>query len=127
MKPIGFIKEHSDYPFAKKLNPFYLLKKEEVSHRQEILKYLKKGILCVSLMGLAEDAEENNMGFIAVDTDGEWCWPEYLYNYLEKYPNFKIEEDFIKHVLKNKEKEIELSEEELLKIEKEFLKIAGFK
>jgi hypothetical protein len=51
-----------------------------------------------ALNGIAEDDEENNMGFIAVDTDGEWFWPEYLYNYLEKYPNFKIEEEFVTHV-----------------------------
>lgn len=126
MKFIGFVTEHGDDPFAKKLD-FYLSEKKFTPQRDIIIAYLKNGKLCVPFMGIAQDEDENDIGYIAVDTDGEWLWPEYLINYLEKYPNFKIEEEFVEHVLKNKDKEIKVTEEEISKLEKEFYKIAGFK
>jgi hypothetical protein len=127
MKFIGFIKEQDEYSFGKSLKKDYLYSQKETEHRNEILDYLKRGKLCLALMGLAEDDDEKRMGTISVYTDGEWFWPDYLNGYLKNFKNFKIDEDFTKHVLKNKEKEVELTEEELLKLEKEFSRIAGFK
>lgn len=124
MKFIGFIKEHDEYFFAKDLQKYYLADTEENKYRNEVLEYLKKGVLCAAIMGIAEDIDEERMGYVAVDTDGEWYWPEYLTNYLKKYQNFKIDEDFVKHVLKNKDKKVELSEEEVSELENEFFKIA---
>lgn len=124
MKFIGFIKKHGDDFFAKDLQKYYLAGTEENMHRNEVLEYLKKGVLCAAIMGIAEDNDEERMGYVGVDTDGEWYWPEYLINYLKKYQNFKLNEDFVEHVLKNKDKKIELSEEEVSELENEFFKIA---
>lgn len=84
-------------------------------------------MLCVPFMGIAQDEDDNDIGYIAVDTDGEWLWPEYFVNYLEKYPNFKVEDNFVQYVLQHKDREIVVSEEEISKLEKEFCRIAGFK
>lgn len=126
MKFVGFIKDHGNDPFAHKRS-FYFTEAEENPNKDTVLEYLKKGELCVAFMGGAEDIDEEMIGLISVYTDGEWLWPKYFINYLEKYPNFKIEEEFVQHVLKNKDKGIKVTEEESLKLEKEFYKIAGFK
>ena len=60
--------------------------------------------------------------YYACYTDGIWLWPQYIIEYIKKYPNIKLDEDFVKHVLRNKEKKIDLSEEECSKIEKEYYK-----
>lgn len=126
MKFVGFIKDHGNDPFAHSRS-FYFTQNEVNPNKDVVLAYLKQGALCVALLGGAEDIDEEMIGFIAVYTDGEWLWPEYFINYIEKYPNFKIEEEFVQHVLKNKDKGIKVTEEESLKLEKEFYKIAGFK
>lgn len=126
MKFIGFISEHDNYSFAKERS-FYFNGKDVDANMQLVLDYLKRGELCVPLMGGAEDVDEEMIGLISIYTDGEWLWPKYFINYLEKYPNFKIEEEFVQHVLKNKDKEIEVTEEDVSKLEKEFYRIAGFK
>jgi len=124
MEFIGFIKKHDDYFFARDLQKYYLAGTEENIHRNEVIEYLKKGILCGAIMCIAEDTDDERMGSVSAYTDGEWYWPEYLVNYLKKYQNFKIDEDFVKHVLKNKDKKIELNEEEVSELENEFFKIA---
>lgn len=123
MEFIGFIKKHDNYIFAKDLQKYYLSGTEEDIHRNEVIEYLKKGILCGAIMCIAEDAD-GDMGSVSAYTDGEWYWPEYLVNYLKKYQNFKLDKIFVKHVLKNKDKKIELSEEEVSELENEFFKIA---
>lgn len=125
MKLIGFIKEHGEFKFSKSLDNYIDLD-IPTPERVEVINYLQKGTLCVALMGVAEHQEEI-MGYIGVDTDGEWLWPQYLIGYLKKYPNFKIESDFIKHILKSKGKQIILSDEENILLERKFYKEAGFK
>jgi hypothetical protein len=125
MKFIGFIKEHDNDSFAKELRNFYLAENIGTSHRQEIIEYLKKGVMCVAFMGLVEDEDEELMGKISIYTDGVWYWPEYFLNYLTKYPNFKVEDGFVQHVIANKNKRIELSENKLLELEEQFYKLAG--
>jgi len=127
MKFIGFVKEHGDDPFAHKLKPYYLSGNDINPHRETVIEYLKKGMLCVPFMGIAQDEDDNDIGYIAVDTDGEWLWPEYFVNYLEKYPNFKVEDNFVQYVLQHKDREIVVTEENISKLEKEFYRIAGFK
>jgi hypothetical protein len=34
-------------------------------------------------------------------TDGNFVWPAYFSYYLRKYPNYKIDSDFLKHLEKN--------------------------
>ena len=131
MNYFGFIKEHDDYDFATNINELIVDEGAENPKRIEIIEYLKKGELCAAHMGSVEDAmnprfndetfEDNDfMGYIAVYTDGVWFWPEYIVNYLQKYPKFKIDDVFVKHVIKNKNKKITISEEEIMKLEKEF-------
>lgn len=71
--------------------------------------------------------DDNFIGYAAVDTDGEWFWPEYIVAYLEKYPTMSIDEKFVSYVLKNKKKEIKLSEEEVAELEKLYLSKADSK
>ncbi|WP_038007735.1 hypothetical protein [Terrimonas ferruginea] len=126
MKFVGFIAEHAKDPFAQKRS-YYFKEKDINPNKDDVLAYLKRGELCVPLMGGAEDVDEEMIGLISIYTDGEWLWPKYFINYLEKYPNFKIEEEFVQHVLKNRAKEVTVTEEEVSKLEKEFYRIAGFK
>ena len=136
MKYFGFIKEHGDYNYSINVKDLILDNNIESPQRIEVLKYLKKGKLCIAWMGFVEDAmnprfndedfEDNDfMGFTAVDTDGKWYWPQYIVNYLEKYPTMKIDDSFVDYVVQNKSKEIKLSEDEISKLEKEYLKKTG--
>ena len=138
MKYFGFIKEHGDYDYATDIKDLVVDGNLENPKRDEIIKYLEKGVLCVAWMGFVEDAlnprfndksyDENDfMGYTAINTDGIWYWPEYIINYIEKYPTIKINEDFVNYVLENKNKKIKLSEKEVSKLEKEYLSKASFK
>ena len=137
MKYFGFIKEHDDEKYADSIKRMIMEENTENTYREDVLKYLKKGKLCVPFMGCVEDAnnpkfntddydDDDFIAYRAVLTDGEWLWPEYIVSYLEKYPTIKINQDFINHVLKNKDKEITLSQEEIMKIENDYYKFIGF-
>lgn len=54
---------------------------------------------------------------------GKSIWPTISI----KYPIVKMEEEFVQQMLKNRAKEINVTEEEISKLEKEFYRIAGFK
>jgi hypothetical protein len=135
MKYFGFIKEHDNYEYSINIQDLIKEKNTENPHRKEVIEYLEKGKLCVAWMGCVEDAmnprfndedyEDNDfMGYAAVDTDGEWYWPEYVVNYLKKYPTINIDENFVNYVIKNKNNEIQLSEEEVSSLEKKYLEKA---
>lgn len=132
MKYFGFIKEHDDYKYSVSIKDLIKEKNTESPHIKEVIEYLEKGNLCVAWMGGVEDAmnprfneenyEENDfMGYSAVDTDGEWFWPEYIVNYLKKYKTISIDKNFVNYVLKNKDREVNLSEEQISKLEKLYL------
>lgn len=136
MKYFGFVKEHENKSYSKKIKDLINDDNKENPHKEEVLKYLKEGELCVPFMGCVENAYDPNFNtdkydddaFIAyssVNTDGEWFWPQYIITYIEKYPKIKIDSVFVNHVLKNKK--INLSEDEISKLEKEYLKKSGFK
>lgn len=135
MKYFGFIKEHDNYDYAKPIADFK--SDTENPHRQEVIDYLKKGKLCVPFMGCVENVFDPNFdtedyeddtftAYMAIDTDGTWYWPRYIVAYLELYPKLKIADDFLKHALKNKDAEITISDEEILKLEKNYYEKAGF-
>lgn len=138
MKYFGFIIEHGNEDYSSSVKNLILDENIENTSRIEVIKYLKKGELCVAWMGFVENAmnpsfndenfEDNDfMGFTSVYTDGQWYWPDYIVNYLEKYPTMKIDDEFVEHVINNKSKEIKLSEKEISKLEKEYLDQASFK
>lgn len=138
MKYFGFIKEHENKNYAKSIKELMNDGNLENIYREEVLEYLKKGKLCVPFMGCVENVnhpnfntddydDDNFIAYLAINTDGTWFWPEYIITYIEKYPTIKIDNDFVKYVLKNKNKEIKISEEVISKLEKEYLSKAGFK
>lgn len=138
MKYFGFINEHENKNYAKSIKDLINEDNKENLHREEVLKYLKRGVMCVPFMGCVENAFDPNfntdeydddefIAYSAIDTDGEWFWPQYIVNYIEKYPSIKIDPNFLKYILKNKDREIKLSEAEIYQLENEYLKKAGFK
>lgn len=138
MKCFGFIKEHDNYKFAINAKELISDSNKENPYRKEVVDYLKRGKLCVAWMGCIENVYDPNfntdeyedddfIAYSAVDTDGEWFWPRYIINYIEKYPSIKIDPNFVKYVLKNKDRELKLSEDEISKLEKEYLKKVGLK
>ncbi|MBL7730353.1 MAG: hypothetical protein JNM88_04180 [Chitinophagaceae bacterium] len=126
MKYTGFISEIDDYAFAKSLKGYYLGTSLVNANRESIITYLKSGTLCVPFMGVAEDEDETVMGKISVLTDGEWFWPDYLASFIKKYPNFRIDPEFERHVLKNQGRKIQVEETAIAALEKEFLTKARF-
>jgi hypothetical protein len=138
MKHVGFIKQHEgSLTFSKDIG-YYTENTKPHRDRDKIIDYLKKGNLCVPLMGCVENVmdplfntddydDPSFIAYIAVVTDGEYFWPEYFVTYLEMYPNFKIDERFAKHAVANIENPPVLSEEKIIELEKEYLLKAGFK
>ena len=103
MKYFGFIKEHDQGNYAKNISELILSDQQENTHRNMVLEYLKKGELCVALMGFVENAnspyfdtdtydddDDDFIGYLSIYTDGKWFWPEYIIAYIEKYPNIII-------------------------------------
>lgn len=131
MKYFGFIKEHNNNKFSVSIDN--LIDKDttiKTEDRELVINYLKKGMLCVPLMGFVEDLlnEDNSFtSYISILTDGTWCWPEYIISYIENYPNFKIEEKFLKYIQKKSKREVQVSEEKILILEKQILLDLGFK
>lgn len=119
MKYVGFIKEHDDYGCAMPL-AYYTSESRFLFPKEQTIDYLKEGILCLAVMEIVSDLDGVRMGSSSVLTDGKWCWPDYLKGYISKYPTFSLPEEFIKDSLQSGK--ISLSDEELLEIEKEFLK-----
>jgi hypothetical protein len=133
MKYFGFVKEHDDHTASKSIHDLIIDGNSINDKRNETLEYLQKGILAVPQMGCVEDAkdplfgtdnydDDNFIAYYACYTDGIWLWPQYIIEYIKKYPNIKIDSDFVKHIIKNKDKKISVSEEECSKIEKEYYK-----
>lgn len=138
MKYFGFIKEHENEDYSISIKDLMIEGNTENQNRLKVIEYLKKGELCVPFMGCVENVNDPNfntdeyddddfIAYMAIYTDGKWYWPKYIVTYLEKYPTFKIDHDFVDHVIRNKDNIIKLSEQEISKLEKEYLEKAGFK
>jgi len=70
--------------------------------RTKVLAYLRKGTLVLGRMGFIPD--DKTKEFMANDsyyTDSEWVWSEYLIYYVEKLPTFKLDEEFVGHLVLN--------------------------
>lgn len=135
MKYFGFITEHENNSPSQSIKE--LIKENTKPHKDKdlVLQYLKNGHLCAPIMGVVEDANDPNFGtddydddkndffgYIAIYTDGEWYWPNYVITYIEKYPQFKIDEAFVKQVKRNKGKVPELTELRIEELDKYFMK-----
>ncbi|REC48840.1 hypothetical protein [Chryseobacterium pennipullorum] len=130
MKYFGFIKEHDDYSISKSIQELVSNNSTIDSNKDRVLDYLQKGIMVIPLMGFVENAkdplfgtdnydDESFVAYNAIYTDGVWLWPQYILEYIKKYPNIKLDPEFVKHAVNNK-KNIHITEEESLKIEKNF-------
>lgn len=130
MKYFGFIKEHDDYPISESIHDLISDYTHIDGNKDKVLEYLQKGIMGIPLMGCVENAKDplfetdhyNDKNFVAyytIYTDGIWLWPQYIIEYIKKYPNIKLNPEFVKQALSNK-KTIHITEEEALKIEKNF-------
>ncbi|UHO38124.1 hypothetical protein H5J24_21560 [Chryseobacterium capnotolerans] len=130
MKYFGFIREHDDYPISEGIHELISSTTSVDNNKDKVLAYLQRGIMAVPLMGCVENAKDplfgtdnyNDESFIAYNmiyTDGIWLWPQYIIEYIKKYPHIKLDSEFVQHVLSNK-KAIHLTEEDSLKIEKNF-------
>jgi len=124
MKTIGFIKQFDGEDFSKEIE--YYIKKDEINKdRKMLIDYMQKGVLCVPLMGCVEDPldevyDEDFIAYIAAYTDGIYLWPQYVIEFMKKYPNFHLDKEFVDYVKKNKDKSIKVSEETLERIENEY-------
>lgn len=133
MKYFGFVKEHDNCKISNSITDLIIDDIPIHKKQKEVLEYLKKGVLAVPQMGCVDDAmnplfgtdDYNDNSFIAYYacyTDGIWLWPQYIIEYIEKYPHIKLDANFVKHVIKNKDKKIIVSEKERSKIEEEYYK-----
>ncbi|AZA78808.1 hypothetical protein EG347_15480 [Chryseobacterium sp. G0186] len=131
MKYFGFIKEHDDYSISKSIHEFITDEAPVNPYRDHVLEYLQNGVMAIPLMGCVEDAKDSlfgtddykDDGFIAYYTcytDGGWIWPQYIIEYLKKYPHIKIDPAFVHHIIKNQNPKTNISEDDCLRIEKEF-------
>jgi hypothetical protein len=96
MKLVGFIKEHNNLNIAVSLDELLKGKSLKVNEVDKIITYLSKGVLLLGWMGYFID--EKTKTLIAPDsyfTDGVWVWPSYFTYYLGKYPEMKIDEEFL--------------------------------
>jgi len=102
MKLIGFIKEHNNLPEALPLKDVLGSTPNDLTIISSVIKYLNEGILVLSWMGYFMDLD--NKTPVAPDsyfTDGEYVWPAYFSYYLEKYSNYKIDQEFLNHISNN--------------------------
>lgn len=119
MKTIGFIKQYDEHKEAKELQE-YLIDNYENVNKDVIISYLEKGVPAIDWMTWLFDedgVEEISIGPHGCTTDGIWVWPSYLEYYLKKYSNFKLDQEFVDYVIQNKNKQIEVSKEENIKIQ----------
>lgn len=100
MKYIGFIKELDDFPWASSLSQELGEPDNPAELIDRIMAWLQRGKLICGWMSYFIDLETKAYiephGYYS---DGEWVWPAYYPYYLTKYPNYKIDQAFVDHVL----------------------------
>lgn len=101
IKLIGFVSEyHPDAPEAQPYKSYFRESDVEDKYRNEVLGYIKNGILFSASMRAIEDlVSGEDVGSDAYYTDGKWIWPEYMIYYLENKPNYIIEDQFVQDLI----------------------------
>lgn len=131
MKYFGFIREHDDYTISKSIHDLIIDETSIDPHKADVLVYLQNGIMTIPLMGCVENAknplfesddydDESFVAYNMIYTDGIWLWPQYIIEYIKKYPNIKLDSEFVDYIIKNKDTKVNISEEDCSKIEKDF-------
>lgn len=98
LKRVGFFQEldHGDPDGPKLVDSVGRPQPDE----QEIVRYLRNGLLLVGCPGLVNDVLDTGTGPIGspdILTDGEWAWPGDLPYYVEKY-HVALPDEFVQHV-----------------------------
>jgi hypothetical protein len=72
-------------------------------NEQQIIEYLRKGILFIGCPGVAMDALDPSLvaGSPHTFTDGVWAWPGDLPYYVERY-HVRLPNDFVIHMERNR-------------------------
>lgn len=100
MKLTGFIKEHNEFKEAKAFEELLGEASSLDYDVQKVIHYLRSGKLLLAWMGYFFDIKTKKP--IAPDsyyTDGLWVWPAYFPYYLENYPLYSIDPDFLAHMI----------------------------
>jgi len=116
LKYIGFIKEHGDNMAASLA--FEDIKKSvcqnDLQLLPEILYYLGHGAMVIAWMSYTFDLETNHpIGGNSVHTDGVWVWPFYFPYYLDKFPKYPLDQEFVDHLRQQNFKRKLINKEEL--------------
>ena len=82
----------------------------------KISKYLSNGKRVMSFMHMSIDENGKEIGPYEIFTDGVWMWPSYIFHFIERFPNIKIDEKFVEYV---KEKKFNMSHFDLDKAREE--------
>jgi hypothetical protein len=122
MKYIGFFKEY-DFKITidsvEDLKQFNIENIDDIRLRENLINYLESGQMVFGWMNYVEDFWTKNPavphGYL---TDGNWVWPTYYPYYLRKFPNYPINDEFVKHFV-NAPQNKKILNSDLLKIEKE--------
>lgn len=123
MKTIGFLKMYdSIFDKADDLKSMISIPRA-YAKREEIIKYLESGYYFTDSPVMLQDDEDEPMFGLGYQTDGEWIWPNYFAYYLQKYPNYEIDTDFIKHLENNNFSFQKPSKERIREIDSFFDKI----
>ncbi|WP_299679131.1 hypothetical protein [uncultured Dokdonia sp.] len=126
MKTVGFLKRHDDYSFSKKLEDINNTNINENSLDLEVvILYLERGKVFLSWMSWLFDDGDSSIGPHELYTDGIWIWPSYLTYYLNKYPNLELNKDFTDHIIQSSSNDIDISQDDLIKFEKEFYELTN--
>jgi len=124
IKFIGFIEKHNSKVYESRKLSDLIGEKKKPKKRIEIITYLEKGEIVISWMGYFEDNETGDI--LSPDcyyTDGNYIWPSYLIYYLKKYPNFKLEKQFIDYLEKSNFLFPSVSKNKIKLLESNFSKI----
>ena len=119
---IGFITNYdANISTAKNLSEMLLPIKVGRELKEATIRYLSSGTFLCGAMSYIYDNENNPIGDLNYYTDGIFVWPSYYAYFIEKYDNFEINEDLIEQAQKNNFLCKEVSRENLIELEKEFL------
>ena len=118
---VGFLKEHNDrIPNSRYLSDVIDNDISTIENKDKIIKYLAKGRVVISWMGYFIDDDKNLIAPDCYYTDGLHIWPSYLPYYVNLYPNYSLDKDFIIYLEKRNYKFPSLDEHRLNFIENNY-------
>src|SRR5438128_443824 len=118
LKFVGFDKAiDTNIRTAKKFAEMFGDHPNDEADRKELINYLKKGIFLTGVMSNIYDNEKKIIGNLNYFTDGKFVWPVYYPYYLEKYNNFKIDNELYTYANEMNYQIHFISKEQLKKLE----------